>query len=73
MLEREKDENPWQWNQKMNEEENQLSLSEENLAAFDFLAKHMKTDVNRKCISTSAFLLNVESIFVWKCITALEM
>lgn len=58
----------------MNEGENQSHLSEENIAAFKFWQnQHMQTDVNRKCISTSAFLLNVEFIFVWKCITAPEM
>lgn len=39
-------EKEWQWSQKMNEEENQSHLSEENIAAFRFLAK--PTHENRR-------------------------
>lgn len=39
MVQREKEENPRQWSQKMNEGENQSHLLEENIAAFCILAK----------------------------------
>lgn len=49
-------------------------LSEENDAAFCFSAKLTNESRGKwKNISTSVFLLNVESISVWKCITVPEM